>query len=176
MTPLVITTLAPHQTLSPTFVGPLLAKPCHVMGRSGSSKRWFASVTKQPFANMQWSPISTSSAAATMTAMLTNVPDPIRMRPASEVVSQTFGSNNVCSPTSSRPSRNASNTFPWIGQRANALRRASSRWMANRFQGRELRSYHSHFCHQRRAFSIGAAFQTERWADRVISESAPDSR
>ena len=45
------------------------------------------------------------SAAATMTAMLRNVPEPIRMRPSSEVVSQTSGSNSVCSPTSSRPSR-----------------------------------------------------------------------
>ena len=53
VTPLVITTFAPHQTLSPTRVGPLLVKPCQVIGLSGSSKRWFASVTKQPFANMQ---------------------------------------------------------------------------------------------------------------------------
>ena len=59
VTPLVITTLAPHQTLSPTRVGPLVVKPCQVIGWSGSSNRWFASVTKQPLANMQWSPIST---------------------------------------------------------------------------------------------------------------------
>ncbi len=32
VTPLVTTTLAPHQTLSPTRVGPLLVKPCHVIG------------------------------------------------------------------------------------------------------------------------------------------------
>ena len=29
VTPLVITTCAPHQTLSPIRVGPLLVKPCH---------------------------------------------------------------------------------------------------------------------------------------------------
>jgi hypothetical protein len=32
--------------------------------------------------------------------------------------------------------------------------------MAKRFHGSELRSYQRHFCHQRRAFCIGAAFQT----------------
>ena len=41
-TPLVTTTFAPHQTLSPTRVGPLLVKPCHGTGRSGSSKRCVA--------------------------------------------------------------------------------------------------------------------------------------
>ena len=61
VTPLVITTWAPHQTLSPMRVGPLVVKPCQVTGCSGSSKRWLASVTKQPLANMQCSPISTSS-------------------------------------------------------------------------------------------------------------------
>ena len=32
VTPLVTTTLAPHQTLSPIRVGPLVVKPCHVIG------------------------------------------------------------------------------------------------------------------------------------------------
>src|SRR3712207_5576524 len=59
VTPLVITTLAPHHTLSPTRVGPLEVKPCHGTGLSGSSKRWLPSVTKHPLANMQWAPIST---------------------------------------------------------------------------------------------------------------------
>ena len=80
VTPLVTTTFAPHQTLSPMRVGPLLVNPCHVIGLSGSSKRWFESVTKQPFANMQWSPISTRSPAAAVTPMFRNVPSPIRMR------------------------------------------------------------------------------------------------
>ena len=44
VTPLVTTTWAPHQTLSPMRVGPLLVKPCHGTGRVGSSKRWFESV------------------------------------------------------------------------------------------------------------------------------------
>ena len=39
VTPLVITTFAPHQTLFPTRVGPLLENPCHGTGRIGSSKR-----------------------------------------------------------------------------------------------------------------------------------------
>src|SRR3954449_12505991 len=80
VTPLVMTTLAPHQTLSPMRVGPFEVKPCQGTGRSGSSKRWLPSVMKQPLANMQWSPISTSSTEATITAMLRKVPDPIRMR------------------------------------------------------------------------------------------------
>ena len=75
-----ITTWAPHQTLSPMRVGPLLVKPCQGTGLSGSSKRWFESVTKQPLANMQCSPISTSSSAATITPMLRKLPAPIRIR------------------------------------------------------------------------------------------------
>ena len=35
VTPLVTTTLAPHQTLSPMRVGPLDVKPCQVIGLSG---------------------------------------------------------------------------------------------------------------------------------------------
>jgi hypothetical protein len=57
--------LAPSQTLSPSRVGPFEVKPCHGTGLSGSSKRWLASVTKQPLASMQCSPISTMSMAAT---------------------------------------------------------------------------------------------------------------
>src|SRR3954451_13498884 len=74
VTPLVITTLAPHQTLSPTRVGPLEVNPCHGTGLCGSSKRWLASVMKQPLANMQWAPISTRSTAATWTARLRKEP------------------------------------------------------------------------------------------------------
>ena len=80
VTPLVTTTLAPSQTLSPSRVGPFEVKPCHGTGFSGSSKRWLASVTKQPLASMQCSPISTRSAAATCTFRLRNVPPPIRIR------------------------------------------------------------------------------------------------
>src|SRR5215210_3682533 len=43
VTPVVTTAFAPHQTLSPMRVGPLLVKPCHVIGLSGSSKRWLES-------------------------------------------------------------------------------------------------------------------------------------
>ncbi len=53
VTPEVTTTFAPHQTLSPIRVGPLLVNPCQVTGLSGSSKRCAPSVTKQPLANMQ---------------------------------------------------------------------------------------------------------------------------
>jgi hypothetical protein len=123
----------------------LLVKPCQVTGLSGSSKRWAPSVTKQPLANMQWSPMLTSSTAATMQPMFRNVPWPISIRAWSGAVSHTWGSNSVPSPTSSRPSRSISRTLPWTGQRAKAPRAAISRWMASRFQGSALRSYQRHF-------------------------------
>jgi hypothetical protein len=126
VTPLVTTTLAPHQTLSPMRVGPLVVKPCQVTGLSGSSKRWLASVTKQPLANMQCSPISTSATAATWTPRLRNVPPPILIRPGAGAVSQTPGSSRTCSPSSSRPSSSISSTLPWTGQRVKARRRANS--------------------------------------------------
>ena len=83
VTPLVTTTLAPHQTLSPDPRRPLAREALPRTGLSGSSKRWLPSVTKQPLANMQWSPISTSSTAATITAMFRKVPEPIRIRASS---------------------------------------------------------------------------------------------
>ena len=140
-----MTTFAPHQTLSPTRVGPLVEKPCQVTGVSKSSKRWLPSVTKQPLANMQWSPISTSSTEATMTPMFRKVSPPMRIVPESPVVSQTLGSSRACSPTSRRPSRKDSRMLPCTGQRTKALRRANSRWIARRFHGSELRSYQRHF-------------------------------
>jgi hypothetical protein len=140
LTPLVITTFAPHQTFEPIRVGPLLVKPCHGTGRPGSSKRWFASVTKQPLASMQCSPISTSSTAATCTPRLRKLPPPIRIRAGACAVSQTPGSNSTCAPSSSRPSRSISSTLPCSGQRQNERRRASSAWIRARFQGSELRS------------------------------------
>ena len=139
-----ITTFAPHQTLSPTRVGPLLSNPCQGTGLSRSSKRWLASVTKQPLANMQWSPISTSSWAATITPMFRNEPEPIRTRASPGAVIHTCGSNSVWAPTSSRPSRKASSTLPCTGQRTNASRRMNSRWIRSRFHGSALRSYQSH--------------------------------
>ena len=126
VTPLVTTTLAPHHTLSPMRVGPFDVKPCHVTGMPGSSKRWLPSVTKQPFASMQWLPISTSAEAAIITPMLRNVPSPIRTRAGAGAVIHTLGSSSVPAPISRRPSRRASRTLPWIGQRANASRLASS--------------------------------------------------
>src|ERR671914_515493 len=62
------------------------------------------------------------------------------------------------SPPSSRPSRSASSTLPCSGQRANARRRASSRWIRMRFQGSELCSYQRHFCHHSQAFRTGGSF------------------
>src|SRR3954452_9727666 len=100
---------------------------------------------------MQWLPISTSAVAATITPLLTKVPSPIRTRAGAGAVIHTFGSNSVPAPISRRPSRSASSTLPWIGQRAKASRSASSQWMRARFQGSELRSYQRHFCHQSRA-------------------------
>src|SRR5439155_24912306 len=60
VTPLVTTTFTPHQTLSPIRVGPLLVKPCQVIGLFGSSTRWLASGTQQPLASMQSAPIPPS--------------------------------------------------------------------------------------------------------------------
>ena len=96
------TTLTPHQTLSPIRVGPLVVKPCQGTGLFGSSKRWSASVIKQPLANMQWLPISTSSIAATITPRLRNVPAPIRTRADPGAVIQTSGSSSACAPRSNR--------------------------------------------------------------------------
>ena len=108
--------------------------------------RWSASVMKQPLANMQWSPISTNSRAATITPMLRNVPAPIRTRAGAGAVIHTPGSSNVWAPICSRSSRRASSTLPWTGQRTNACRRIISQWIRARFQGSELCSYHRHFC------------------------------
>ena len=44
VTPLVTTTLAPHHTLSPIRVGPLVVKPCQGTGLAGSSNRCDESV------------------------------------------------------------------------------------------------------------------------------------
>jgi len=123
LTPMVTITFVPSHTLSPIRVGPLVVKPCHGTGWAGSSKRWLASVTKQPLASMQCEPISTRSCAATMTATFRNVPSPIRTVASSPSVIQTSGSNTVCAPTCRRPSRSASRTLPCGGQRANASRR-----------------------------------------------------
>src|SRR5690349_4044881 len=45
VTPVVTTTFTPHHTLSPIRVGPLVVKPCHGTGLSGSSNRCEESVT-----------------------------------------------------------------------------------------------------------------------------------
>ncbi len=49
-------------------------------GCSGSSKRWAASPTKQPLANITWSPISILRCAASITLRLRKQPLPIRIR------------------------------------------------------------------------------------------------
>ena len=77
--------------------------------------------------------------------MLRKLPAPILMRASPGQVIQTFGSSSVPSPTSSRPSRNASSTFPCTGQRTKAPRFMNSRWIASRFHGSEFRSYQRHF-------------------------------
>ena len=52
VTPEVTTQLTPNQQFEPIRTGPLVVNPCQVIGRSGSSKRWLASPTKQPLANI----------------------------------------------------------------------------------------------------------------------------
>src|SRR5947208_13820007 len=69
VTPVVTTQFSPNQQFEPMCVGPFDVKPCHVTGVSGSSKRCDASETKQPFANITWSPIVTSSWQATLVAV-----------------------------------------------------------------------------------------------------------
>src|SRR6266487_3301661 len=64
VTPLVTTQLTPNQQLEPILTGPLVVNPCSVTGVSGSLKRCSESPTKQPLANIVWSPISISSKAA----------------------------------------------------------------------------------------------------------------
>ena len=59
VTPLATTQLTPNQQLEPISTGPFEVKPCQVIGMVGSSKRCSASPTKQPLANIVWSPIET---------------------------------------------------------------------------------------------------------------------
>src|SRR6187549_1026769 len=87
VTPLVTTQLTPNQQLEPIRTGPLLVKPCQVIGFSGSSKRWSASPTKQPLANITWSPISISSTAANIVFRLRKQPEPISIRASGASVS-----------------------------------------------------------------------------------------
>src|SRR3954453_15991498 len=86
VTPVVTTQFAPNQQFEPMVVGPFDVKPCQVTGMSGSSKRCEASETKQPLANITWSPIVTRSCEATIVPMLRKQPSPISMRPASAIV------------------------------------------------------------------------------------------
>ena len=48
------------------------------------------------------------------------------------------GLEAACGPSSRRPSRSASRTLPWIGQRAKASRRASSQWMRRAVPGQRV--------------------------------------
>src|ERR1035437_5244934 len=87
-----------------------------------------------------------------MTPRLRNVPAPMRTRAAPGAVLHTPGSSSAPDPISRRPSRSASSTLPWTGQRANASRRICSRRIRARIHGSELRSYHRHFCAHSRAW------------------------
>ncbi len=115
VTPVVTTQLAPNQQLAPISTGPFEVKPCSVIGFSGSSKRWLASPTKQPLANIVWSPIVTRSWAAIIVLRLRKQPAPISIRASGPSVSQQPGSSRAPSPIVRRPSSSASSTSPSTG-------------------------------------------------------------
>ena len=123
VTPLVTTTLTPHQTLSPIRVGPLVVKPCHVTGRvevveAVAAVGYEAAVGEHAVvADLDeldagdHDPEVEEAALADRHACVAGHRDP---HP---------GSSSVPSPIARRPSRSASSALPWIGQRAYAPRR-----------------------------------------------------
>ena len=115
VTPLVTTQLTPNQQLEPILTGPFELKPWWVIGVVGSSKRWSASPTKQPLANMTWSPTTISRWAASIVLRLRKQPSPISIRASGASVSQQPGSSSVPSPIVSRPWSSASSTSPSTG-------------------------------------------------------------
>ena len=117
VTPLVTAVPQPSQQLEPTLTGPLEVKPCQVIGLSGSSKRCAASPTKQPLANIVWSPISIRSSAASIVPRLRKQPAPIEIVALGAIVIQQPGSSRVPSPIVRRPESRASSISPSIGKR-----------------------------------------------------------
>src|SRR5438045_8434376 len=103
VTPVVTKQPKPNQQFDPILVGPFDVNPCHVTGVSGSSKRCDASETKQPLANITWSPIVTSFRQATIVPMLRKQPSPMRTRPEAATVIQQLGSSSAARPQARPP-------------------------------------------------------------------------
>ena len=147
VTPLVTTTLAPHQTLSPMRVGPLVVKPCHVTGRSR--------VVEAVVAVGDEAAVGEHAVRADLDELdRGDHHAEVEERALADAHARVAGRGDPhaaaraasAAPISRRPSRSASRTLPCTGQRTNASRRASSQWMRARFQGSVLRSYQRHFC------------------------------
>ena len=164
VTPLVTTTLAPHQTLSPM--------PRRALGREALPRHRRVGVVEAVVAVGDEAAVGEHAVLADLDAARPRRPSRrgsgtcprrSRIRPGAGAVSQTPGSSSTCSPSSSRPSRSISSTLPCTGQRQNARRRANSQWMRARFQGSELRSYQRHFC----AHSLRSRSELHQWACRV---------
>ena len=151
VTPLVTTTFAPSQTLSPSRVGPLLSKPCQVIGLRRVVE---AVVGVGDEAAVGGHAVVADLDEAGRGDHHALVEEDAARRsgsgPRRRAVSQTPRSSSVPSPISRRPSRSSSSTSPLTGHLANARRRASSRCSASRFQGSAPRWYQRHLSHHRR--------------------------
>ena len=113
LTPLVTTTFAPSQQLSPIRVGPLLSKPCQVIGVSGSSKRWLGVGDEAAVGEHAVLADLDQLLGGDHHAHVQELPAPIRTRALPGAVIHTPGSSSTPAPTSRRPSRSASSTLPW---------------------------------------------------------------
>ena len=154
VTPLVTTTLAPHQTLSPTRVGPLAREalpghgPVRVVEAVGAVRDEAAVGEHAVVADLDQ--LDRGDHHADVEKRARADPD----AGAGPARSATRAARAGCARRPrAGPRANASSTLPCTGQRAKARRRANSRWMRARFQGSALRSYQRHFCHHRRAFA-----------------------
>ena len=148
VTPLVTTTCAPSQTLSPM--------PDRTLRREALPRHRGAEVLEAVVAVGDHAAVRRHAVLADLHAFDRGDHDPeidqacrrrCEMRPVSDV-SHTPGSKYACGPISRRPSRSIPRALPCIGPRANAWRRASSACSAKRFHGRRERWYQRHFCRQ----------------------------
>ena len=146
VTPLVTTTFAPHQTLSPMVVGPLEVKPCQVIGCVGVVE---AVVAVGDEAAVGEHAVLADLDQLDRRDLHAEVEEACRRRCGSgpSRVSQTFGSSSTCSPSVRRPSANISRISPVdrpAGESSGALRTRSGSEPGS--SGSELRSYQRHFC------------------------------
>ncbi len=91
VTPPVMTTLAPHQTLAPTRVGPFEVKPCQGTGLLGIVEAVVGVGDEAAIGEHAVLPDLDESTAATITPRFRKLPAPISILPGAGAVSQTFG-------------------------------------------------------------------------------------